>query len=71
MALPKDLENIDFANVTILGKIVGSFVRHTLVKKKILAIINSVHSCELIVNLIYFTTLYSVFVISHKGVFAF
>jgi len=34
MALPKDLENIDFANVTILGKIVGSFVRHTLVKKK-------------------------------------
>jgi len=60
MALPKDLENIDFANITILGKIIGSFVRHTFVKKKnILAVINSVHSYELIVNLIYFTTLYS------------
>jgi hypothetical protein len=31
MALPKDFENIDFANVTILDKIVGSFVRHMFV----------------------------------------
>jgi hypothetical protein len=31
MALPKDLENIDFANVTLQGKIVGSFVRHMFV----------------------------------------
>jgi hypothetical protein len=33
MALPKDLENIDFANVTIRGKNVGSFVGHMFVIK--------------------------------------
>jgi len=33
MALPKDLENRDFANVAILGKNVGSFVGRTFVKK--------------------------------------
>jgi len=33
MALPKDLENIDFANFTMLGNIIGSFVRHTFVEK--------------------------------------